>query len=364
MSTLRPGHEHAVNGGKGIMPVEPSKILAVRIGRAGDMVMITPALDALLEAYPNAEIHLLTGPEGIRVLQGFHPRLTRYLTYPKNLPQHIWDRRRLLRQVVATQYSHAYVFEADPRYHNRLKNSAHSVHLLHCGLPMLHYCERCLSLVEESVTKTVHRGWVRLPVQAEGRRRTLLQLREHGFQEGACLIGFHATSSSDRAPMFRKRNVRRHRSWPAESFLQLARLLHEHAAVRQYHLQIVMDALPEEVDRVEAIVKESNGAIRLMAGTPDFERYKAMLEKMALLVTPDTGPMHIAAAVGTPLVALFSRKSPEECVPYVSAEKYAILRAENRSKPVLGLAGITPESVFRACLRFLPPAGKGFVTAD
>jgi ADP-heptose:LPS heptosyltransferase len=269
-----------------------------------------------------------------------------------------------LRQVVATQYSHAYVFEADPRYHHRLKNSAHSVHLLQSSLPMLHYCERCLSLVEKSVTKPVHRGWVRLPLQAQGRRRALLQLREHGFQEGACLIGFHATSSSDRAPMFRKMNVRRHRSWPAESFAQLARLLLEHAADSQYHLQIVMDALPEEVELVEAIVKESNGAIRLMAGTPDFERYKAVLEQMALLVTPDTGPMHIAAAVGTPLVALFSRKSPEDCGPYVSADKYAILRAEDSSNPEVGLAGITPESVFRACLRFLPPAGKDFVTAD
>lgn len=42
------------------------KILVIRIGRAGDMVMITPALSALIDKYPNAEITVLTSPDGDR----------------------------------------------------------------------------------------------------------------------------------------------------------------------------------------------------------------------------------------------------------------------------------------------------------
>jgi len=44
------------------------KILIVRVGRVGDMVMITAALKAILDEYPQAEIHVLTGADGKRVL--------------------------------------------------------------------------------------------------------------------------------------------------------------------------------------------------------------------------------------------------------------------------------------------------------
>jgi ADP-heptose:LPS heptosyltransferase len=114
-----------------------------------------------------------------------------------------------------------------------------------------------------------------------------------------------------------------------------------------------MDVLPEERRLVEAIEKESGGTVRLISAPPDFERYKAVLERMALLVTPDTGPMHIAAAIGTPLVALFSRKSPEDCGPFMPADKYRVLRAEDAPHPEFGLTAITPESVFDACTPFL-----------
>jgi hypothetical protein len=62
--------------------------------------------------------------------------------------------------------------------------------------------------------------------------------------------------------------------------------------------------------------------------------------------------MHIAAAVGTPLVALFSHMSPRDCGPYVPAGNYTALRAEDTGHPELGLAAISPESVFSACLPF------------
>jgi len=51
------------------------KILVIRIGRAGDMVMITPALMALTKKYPDAEITILTSPNGRRILNDFHPQI-------------------------------------------------------------------------------------------------------------------------------------------------------------------------------------------------------------------------------------------------------------------------------------------------
>ena len=75
---------------------------------------------------------------------------------------------------------------------------------------------------------------------------------------------------------------------------------------------------------------------------------------MNLLITPDTGPMHIAAAVGTRNICLFSGKSPEDCGPYMKPEHYIALRSEDYGDTELGLRAIKPEHVFEACKKLLP----------
>jgi ADP-heptose:LPS heptosyltransferase len=47
------------------------------------------------------------------------------------------------------------------------------------------------------------------------------------------------------------------------------------------------------------------------SGRTELETLAALMERCALFVTPDTGPGHLAAAMGTPLVSLFGPKSPE-----------------------------------------------------
>ena len=329
------------------------RILVVRLGRTGDMVMITPALNALLAAYPDAQIQILTTLEGRRVLNGYHARLSRFLIYPSGILGKLLGWHRVLGELRAQRFAHAYVFEAATRYHKLLRNVAGSTHLLPSISTERHYCERCLSLVEQSLDRPVERSWVGLPVNEEGRGRAAAYLRDHGIEEGACLVGFHATFSSATALALRKTKARLHRSWPGESFVRLALLLQQHAQAYKIPLRIIMDVLPAERRLVEPIIEESRGSILMVSAPPDFERYKAVLEQMSLFVTPDTGPMHIAAAVGTPLVALFSHMSPGDCGPYVPARNYTALRAEDTCHPERGLAAISPESVFSACLPFL-----------
>ncbi len=105
---------------------------------------------------------------------------------------------------------------------------------------------------------------------------------------------------------------------------------------------MVIDALPEEVKYVQPIVEQSGGAITLLAAPPAFQRYKGFLSLLDVLVTPNTGPMHMAAALGTPLVALFSRWSPEDCGPYMDPARYLVLRAEDTAQPALEAGGHRP----------------------
>ena len=58
---------------------------------------------------------------------------------------------------------------------------------------------------------------------------------------------------------------------------------------------------------------------------PDFERYEGLLKCRDVTLTPDTGPMHIAEAVGTSVDALFSSWMPDECGPLVPKDRYSII---------------------------------------
>jgi ADP-heptose:LPS heptosyltransferase len=59
--------------------------------------------------------------------------------------------------------------------------------------------------------------------------------------------------------------------------------------------------------------------------------------------------MHLAAALGVPLIDLFSGKDPNDCRPFGRDQKFRVLRAEDMDSPLSGIAAISVESVFQAC---------------
>ncbi len=334
---------------------EIKKILVVRVGRAGDMVMITPALNALLKAFPEAEIHLMTTGEGRRVMKGYHPRITRIWLYHRKFLKNLLLKWKLVREIRPQHYTSVYVFETNPHYHRLLAGTAPTVYQIDDGTPGVHFCNRCLELVARSTAKPVGNEWVTLPVSDDGLARARALLATHGIGSDTVLVGLHPTFAGSSLPVFRDRKGMRHRVWPQESFATLARELHEKAEAMRLPLRIVIDALPEERVLVEPIVSQSGGVVTLLTEPPDFERYKGVLQCLDVLVTPNTGPMHIAAAVGTRVVALFSGWSIEECGPFVPAERFRALRAEDNDDKEKGLAAISPTKVVEAVFDLLPP---------
>jgi ADP-heptose:LPS heptosyltransferase len=337
---------------------EIKKILVVRVGRAGDMVMITPALNALLQAFPEAEVHLMTSREGRRVMRGYHPHLIRTWLYHRRFPQNLWLKWRLVRELRDQHYMRVYVFEANPHYHRLLAGTAPAVYRIDDRTSGVHYCNRCLELVARSTATPIGKGWVTLPVSDDGLARARTLLAKRGIGSDTLLVGLHPTFSGSSLPVFQDHKGTRHRVWPQESFARLARQLHEKAQAMRLPLRIVIDALPEERALAEPIVSQSGGVVTLLTEPPDFERYKGVLQCLDVMVTPNTGPMHIAAAVGTRVVALFSGWSIDECGPFVPAERFRTLRAEDNDDEERGLAAIPPTKVVETVFDLLP-TGRG-----
>jgi lipopolysaccharide heptosyltransferase I len=109
--------------------------------------------------------------------------------------------------------------------------------------------------------------------------------------------------------------------WPAARFGELAAFLRD---VR--HLPSVVLWGPGEHGLAQSVVASSSGAARLAPPT-EIADLVALSRAASLIVSGDTGPVHIAAAVGTPVVALYGPTSPDRNGPW-SADDVMISRFE------------------------------------
>jgi heptosyltransferase-2 len=89
--------------------------------------------------------------------------------------------------------------------------------------------------------------------------------------------------------------------WPAERFAAVADQL-----ASSHQVSVVVSGSPKESDVLAAVIAASRTPITdLTARGITLGSLKAVLKQSALLITNDTGPRHIAAALGTPVVTLF-----------------------------------------------------------
>jgi len=99
------------------------------------------------------------------------------------------------------------------------------------------------------------------------------------------------------------------RRWPLERFAQLAETLDRSDGVRS-----IVFLGPEE-RALASQIKASFPSSAVVLARLTIPQLAAALARLAVFVSNDTGPMHIAAAVGVPIVLLLDRRAPETYIP-------------------------------------------------
>jgi ADP-heptose:LPS heptosyltransferase len=127
------------------------------------------------------------------------------------------------------------------------------------------------------------------------------------------------------------------KDWPPERFGELA----VHVESR-YSAQIVMTHAPSELERARKLTADSAARIVVASGTSLLE-YVAILRAARLVVCNDTSALHIAAAAGTPVVAMFGPTSPAETEPLVGERRIVTPKDGSRS-----IEAITMQQVVEA----------------
>ena len=138
--------------------------------------------------------------------------------------------------------------------------------------------------------------------------------------------------------------------WPAEHYAEVLRQL----AARRPDLRFAVlggedeRALGESISRADGV----GGATSDLTGKLSLPEMVEWLRRSALLITNDTDPMHVAAALGTPVVAMFGPTTPQRTGPYGQVDD--VLQLSLPCIPCLKPYCIYPKPM--ECLRALPPS--------
>jgi heptosyltransferase-1 len=140
--------------------------------------------------------------------------------------------------------------------------------------------------------------------------------------------------------------------WPVERYAAVAQSLVARGC------RVLVNVGPGEEPLAEAIVHATNSAAKPLACT--LPQLIALTRRIALAIAGDTGPLHLACALGRPVVGIYGPTDPSRNGPYGS--RYIVLRSPEsrrdhtrREAPEAGLLTIQPDDVLRAADALLYP---------
>jgi lipopolysaccharide heptosyltransferase II len=312
------------------------RILVVRVDLLGDVVLTLPAVRALRRAYPEAAIDLLVLKSTAAVLAG-DPDITRVLACDPSLVQHPWkllreENRRelgtLLRTLRAARYDLALSVCGDvasilarlaaPRRSFGYAREAYPF-LLTDSLPGGRYHTRQHE-VRYVLDLAAAAGGIVLPEDAQPR---LSVAPEAAARMGNVLARARAEWDA-RGPVVAihvgARNGQAKR-WPPAHIAALAERL-----TRELDALVTLTGAPNEAELAAAVVRRGGARVLNLVGQTTVPELAALLAASDLCVSGDSGPMHVACAVGTPVVVLHGPTDPGQSGP--TAPDAIVLRRE------------------------------------
>jgi ADP-heptose:LPS heptosyltransferase len=347
------------------------RILVVRAGALGDTLMATPVLAALADRHPGAAIDVVASAPAAPLLAG-HPHVARVLALGwRNLPRVVSpEKRALVRDLRAAAYDLAIVLERAPRYVD-LVERARPRRLIGFQAtafdPALHSAANNLRAAgfEDWASRSLA-PQIFLDENDEREAGEVLgglgraEARPHD-EERRRLVGLHAGYGPPRRKKYQETRLR---GWRLDRFAEVGRRL----VARGF--RIVLTGSTDDREAVARIARElPPGSAIDLAGKIGVRTLAAVIRRLDLLVSVDSGPAHIAAAVSTPLVVLWGPGILEQTRPIARDAPVVILRRPPPCAPCYGtplmktcprnicMEAITPGEVVTTAVRLLKAEG-------
>lgn len=362
------------------------RILIMRLGSFGDILMGTPLLTALRRAYPNAHITWIAEHTGMQAIDAnpyvdeilrwdssYWKRMVRNLQYPLWLTRILQMRNTLHRNRYdifisfqpeewpllargAGASTTIGVFDTFRQFSGTKKTSFYAKRYTHAytyaDLPEHRTDQYLLPLEALDLPRAEDKQMVLGFTAEDAAAAEDFLIRQPGYSADLPFVVL--------APM----TTWSSRNWPAERYVQLGDAL----AKLGCRVALISSPSLKEREAVSKIAAQMHPPPMPALGLLSFRQMAALTARASLLISGDTGPMHVAAAVGTPYLALFGPTpilgraplagrglSLAHAVPCGPCDKeFCILSDENY---LLCLKLITVDEALSAAEKLLSPSG-------
>ena len=299
----------------------PRRVLVVQLRRLGDVVLTTALLEDLRREFPDATVDFLVGHHASPLLE-HHPLIHERLIYARDQAVRAW------RAVRARRYDWIVDPQSSPRTAPLALMSGARVRagfaVRGWGWVYTHRLPRS-GRPTEYVARERQRLLEMLGVRI-GRTRTSLVLTAEERAAGRRLLDRHGVVSSRPKVGLVISTADVTREWPLDHFAALTEALSHEG------FQPVVFEMPGDAAKIVRVREASPSIIQIPV--PAIRDFMAALGASDVLVSADTGPAHIATALGTPRVTIYGPQVPAAWAPSDDPSVIA-LRAE--SARTLGL---------------------------
>jgi lipopolysaccharide heptosyltransferase II len=275
-------------------------ILIIKPGAVGDLLQMTPVIRALKAYSPKAKISMLVGSVITAALFRNDPRISETVIFERD-----GRHRSLSSRFALWRYLHRQGYDLVLNYQ---RSNLKTWFLASAALPsrvlVYHKAKnRTVHAVANYLETLLPLGLVPADLELElyldeGSRAYAQNLFSAEGLEGRTVIALNPGATHE---------VNR---WPAGNFAELADLV----AYRMQASPLIIGG-PDDVSLADEIVARSRTKPASVAGKTSLLQLGAVLEKCSLLVSGDTGPLHMATSVGTRSIALFGAADPDRTGP-------------------------------------------------
>ncbi len=303
----------------------PKRILVLRMDLIGDLVLSLPVVRSLKRTYPDAEIDLLAIPSSSKVVMN-DPDLTEVIAYDPNIwrrPKALfnlqnWREAQALRHSLQARHYDLAVSVFGPwaailavlsgtqrrvgfgqeSYPGFMTDSVPGAHWNKGDhLHEVDYCLKLSQAVGANVTSNDRIPQLNVSFQAQQEIDEILL--QQGIQPDRTIVACHVSSNNGQS-----------KRWPIPYWAKMIDQL-----TSNENMTIVLTGAPNDLPLIETILCRTHEQPVNLAGKTSLTQLAALLKRANLVITGDSGPMHIAAAVGTPLIAIHGPTDPVKSGP-------------------------------------------------
>jgi len=319
------------------MSQELRNILIVKPSALGDIALALPALCALHDSFPHAKISWLVRSEFAPLLED-HPYLERLILFDRKKLAQAWRKlsalralRDLLRELRQHRFDAVFDFQGllrtallvratrcPLRYgiaHARECAPLFYTHRIEQDSDNLHLVDYYLKIVQAAGVSVTTARFL-LPTVAQAADAINQHLAHHHIAPHSYVVLVAGSAHGDKC-------------WPVANYAELIDRIHA-----QFSLPVITVGSAAERTGIQQITAACRAPVVNMAGQTNLKELVALLDRARLVISNDTGPGHLGAALGVPLVMMFSWSNPARIYPYGRPECMVAIDPFSRGKEI------------------------------